>query len=260
VSDEWVKAVLAEYLPATETLLQSMGTRITSEANVVTPQLSTSTDSAWAGYVREAPSGSSQLFAQDDVNAVAEPSGAAQMGSWGGIGGYGNGTVLFQSGIDDSTLRPFWEIVPRQNGGCGEGDPDPNEDHPCEYPNFVANSGDSIESDIAYDSSTGDWMIAVGDTTTGQWWSNEFGGSPTTSTAEWITEDASGNQGPPNVCCYYHSGQFSETSNGSMVFGADQQGAPGQLDELNECITPTGLYTQPFASGGTNFTITQGSC
>jgi hypothetical protein len=239
VSDNYAKAFVVAQHAAPE-LIQHMTTRITSYIQPPSVRFAESSSSNWGGYVQNGPSAGIEQV-QGRFSVTSEPSGADQMASWLGIGGW-NGQNLIQTGVDDNNHMTWVEMLPQS---------------PVYL--FGVNDGDYLYGLISYDHGTGKWYVEIDDETTGNYWVNEYSYSPDQTSAEWIVEDAGGTQAVPNQCCYYFwASEFTD--------GSDNTNSPQAMNSPSGTLTrvvlnyPYGghLYPSGVGSDGETFDVTQG--
>jgi hypothetical protein len=96
----------------------------------------------------------------------------APSATWAGVGGRNGTQNLIQTGLDQSNLQTWYQLIP------GDGP----------HYLFSVNAGDSMFAGVAYDFPTGHWTFLIQDLTTGFWTSGSFSFGPDTTTAEWISE------------------------------------------------------------------------
>lgn len=131
----------------------------------------------WAGYV--AYTGEKEFFvngASGEFTVPNLPSGGNEIAPWIGIGGFQGDTHILQTGVavgtGDRAYQQAWYQL---------------------YPNppvflYDVNPGDTMFASVALDSDTGAWDVLIEDSTTNQYFDDEFNFNPNQNSAEWIIE------------------------------------------------------------------------
>lgn len=188
------------------------------------------TSSIWGGYVTDVSGafnfrmdGASGWFTAIHHNCTF---GYPTVGSWAGIGGWNGSGNLAQTGLDEVSMRAFYEFYP----------PNPATEL------FSVNQGDVMLAEVDWDAGTAKYMIFVEDTTTGVYFSSEFSYNPDLTTAEWITEVYGGSVpaigGIPFSSTYWYD---QNNAAHTVSNGAQTVWQMTLVDPNGGCVVPTAL-------------------
>ena len=248
VSDDYVRAfILSHDGPA---VASRMITRYRPEQDArpqpvryfVTPI----TRAIWGGYITDVSGafnfrvqGASGWFTAIHHNCTF---GCPTVGSWAGIGGWNGSGNLAQTGLDQVSMRAFYEFTA------------PNPPTPATEL-FSVNQGDAMFAEVDWDAGTARYMIFVEDTTTGVFFSSEFSYNPDLTTAEWITEVYGGSVPaiggiPFSSTFWYDQNNAAHTESN----GAQTVWQVTLVDPNGGCVVPTAL------SGDAAFTNNTPNC
>lgn len=249
----------------------SHNTAIMSDAAGTVPASSTQRASDnWAGYVVSSNFSNSQpVFWEVDGSWVVQTvtpqfSGQTYESSqWIGIGGWFNGAMI-QTGTESNangnggtSYYAWYEMIPTatQAGNSTS----------VIISKMTIHQGDIIDASIYEAGSSSEWTIFIYDTTTGQYYQNNFGYSPDMRSAEWIDERPyDTNTGTYYPLAYFGTAYFGpQYTNGYSNRGYDTNGYIYDINSLPNyelyIIDSSGnMLAQASALGsdGNSFTVT----
>jgi hypothetical protein len=129
----------------------------------------------WGGWAVDT-TGSSISVTASQLNFPALLQGCsgtcAASATWAGVGGHNGTQALIQTGLDQSNLMTWYQLIP------GDGP----------HGLWTVPSGDSMFAGVALDFPTGNWTYLIEDLSSGSGATGAFSFGPDTSTGEWISE------------------------------------------------------------------------
>jgi len=237
ISDAYAKAFVMRTTGRTD-VVAAMGTRMRPAAadrasGPVFYRTIYSSPPMWAGWMVNQGSSSTKVHgAFSDFYAQNAGGSGPAVGSWVGVGGFGN-CWLAQTGVNSQTMKAFYELL-NANGQCNTGS----------TPVFSVTAGDHMWSYVTYDGGTGTWFLMVQDITQSLYYSNEWSYSTNTNTAEYITE-AYGAAVPASMpTVHFWTARWVDWYSNTYDLGVGAYDLVKIIDQdpYGGCVVPTDIY------------------